>query len=80
MSVGELPLECKHAIVTPDVHENGDASKAANYRPISLTCVACKLMERIIAKDVLHCIYVKKMSSATSNMAFYCVALPVSTS
>ena len=24
----------------------------ANYRPISLTCVACKLMERVIAKRI----------------------------
>ncbi len=52
MSVGKLPLEWTHAIVTP-VYKSGDASNVANYRPISLTCVASKLMERIIVTDML---------------------------
>ena len=28
------------------------ACDVANYRPISLTCVACKLMERVVATRV----------------------------
>jgi hypothetical protein len=29
-------------------------SNAANYRPISLTCVSCKIMEHVITKHVLN--------------------------
>ena len=52
MSVGKVPQQWTHAIVTP-VYKNGSASSAANYRPISLTCVACKLMERVIVNKTL---------------------------
>ena len=52
MSVGKVPQQWTHAIVTP-VYKNGSASTAANYRPISLTCVACKLMERVIVNKTL---------------------------
>ena len=52
MSIGKIPEEWKHAVVTP-VYKNGSASSAANYRPISLTCVACKLMERVIVNETL---------------------------
>ena len=52
MSVGQLPRDWKHAVVTP-VYKSGAASSASNYRPISLTCVACKLMERVIVKQTL---------------------------
>ena len=52
MSVGKVPMEWTQAIITP-VYKNGVASQISNYRPISLTCVACKLMERIIVAELL---------------------------
>jgi hypothetical protein len=52
-SVGQIPQEWRKAIVTP-VYKSGSSSIASNYRPISLTCVACKLMERIVVGEVLH--------------------------
>lgn len=52
MSIGQMPLEWAHALVTP-TYKGGNASDASNYRPISLTCVACKVMERVIAADIL---------------------------
>jgi len=52
MSVGKVPLEWTHAIVTP-VYKNGASSSISNYKPISLTCVACRVMERVIACDIL---------------------------
>ena len=52
MSIGRLPKEWSQAIVTP-VHKGGNSSDVSNYRPISLTSVACKVMERIITNDLL---------------------------
>ena len=43
MSVGKIPREWAHAIVTP-VYKSGSASSVSNYRPISLTPVACKII------------------------------------
>jgi hypothetical protein len=44
---GKLPTVWKTARVVP-VFKKGDASSPSNYRPIALTCVLCKVMERII--------------------------------
>ena len=44
---GKLPAEWKTASVTP-MHKAGSKQLPANYRPVSLTCVACKVMEKII--------------------------------
>ena len=52
MSIGKVPGEWKHTLVT-SVYKGGSASSAANYRPISLTCVACQLMERVIVNETL---------------------------
>ena len=47
VATGELPDDWKTAVVSP-IFKKGDPSIAGNYRPISLTCVACRLLERII--------------------------------
>jgi hypothetical protein len=52
ISVGQVPSAWKTAIVTP-IYKAGLASEPSNYRPISLTSVFCKLMERIIADEIL---------------------------
>ena len=52
MSIGKVPQNWKHAVVTP-IYKNGSASCVSNYRPISLTCVACRLMERVIVNKTL---------------------------
>ena len=57
LSVGCIPDEWRHAIVTP-VYKGGISSAVTNYRPISLTCVACKIMERVIVCQMLH--YLRK--------------------
>jgi hypothetical protein len=46
-----IPPVWKSALVTP-VYKKGDRTNPSNYRPISLTCVLCKVMESII-KDQL---------------------------
>jgi len=51
-SIHQVPRVWSKAIVTP-VFKSGSSCDVANYRPISLTCVASKLMERVITTHVL---------------------------
>jgi len=47
-SVAYVPSEWKKVDITP-VHKKGPTTTCSNYRPISMTCVASKLLERAIA-------------------------------
>lgn len=38
--------------MTP-VFKKGKRSEAGNYRPISLTCIACKIMEHILVSNII---------------------------
>ena len=49
---GAVPLIWNSANVSP-IFKKGEKSAAANYRPISLTCILCKVMEHIIASNVV---------------------------
>ena len=63
-SVSTVPSAWKQATITP-VFKKGAASAVCNYRPISLTCVASKIMERIIAKQIyVHLLENNLLSSA----------------
>ena len=46
LQMDKLPADWCHALVTP-IFKKGDKSLAANYRPISLTCILCKVLEHI---------------------------------
>ena len=49
---GELPCQWKEAIVKP-IFKKGSSSETSNYRPISLTCVCCKVFESILKNHLL---------------------------
>ena len=49
---GTIPPEWKTANVVP-IYKKGDKSKAENYRPVSLTSVACKMLEHIICSSIM---------------------------
>lgn len=51
LSSGKLPDDWKIAKVVP-IFKSGDKNSPKNYRPISLTCICCKLLEHIIASHV----------------------------
>jgi hypothetical protein len=51
MSVCFPPLDWRNANVSP-VFKKGEKYKAENYRPISLTCICCKLLEHIITSHI----------------------------
>lgn len=50
---GKIPKDWKLAHVVP-VFKSGDRGKAENYRPISLTSIACKILEHIISSNVMR--------------------------
>lgn len=52
LDTGSVPSEWKLATVIP-VFKNGSRSECANYRPISLTCSLCKVLERLIKDRIL---------------------------
>ena len=52
MSVSKIPQSWKNAIITP-IFKKGLSSDVKNYRPISLTSVFGKLMERVIVNQLL---------------------------
>merc|ERR1711963_259333 len=49
---GKLPDDWKTAIVTA-IHKKGSKNAASNYRPVSLTCVLCKVLESIIRDSIV---------------------------
>jgi hypothetical protein len=47
MNSGIVPADWRHAIVIP-VYKGGVEQQKENYRPISLTCTTCKVLESIV--------------------------------
>ena len=52
IDTGQLPLEWKKANVSP-IHKKGSRTMPNNYRPVSLTSVVCKVLEKIVRKAVM---------------------------
>lgn len=52
-STGKMPSVWKTANVTA-LHKKGSKCDPSNYRPISLTCILCKVYEKIIRNHILE--------------------------
>ena len=52
LSESELPSDWKNATVVP-IFKKGKKNLASNYRPISLTSVICKLLEKFVRDKLL---------------------------
>ena len=61
-----LPSEWKLSHITP-VFKKGSPVDPSNYRPISLTSCCCKVMESIIAQDLLKFLDVHKLISRNQH-------------
>ena len=53
LRVGDIPEDWKFSTVTV-IHKKGRKDCVENYRPISLTCVACKVMESLIRDQLMN--------------------------
>jgi hypothetical protein len=62
LDMNELPNAWKVANVCA-IHKKGVTCDPNNYRPISLTVIACRVMERIIANNLLNYLCTHKLIS-----------------
>ena len=53
LNQGKLPDDWKTANVIP-AYKKGNKAKPENYRPISLTCITCKIKEHIISSNLMN--------------------------
>ena len=51
LAQGAIPDDWRQANVAP-VFKKGEKYDAANYRPVSLTCICCKTLEHIIVSKI----------------------------
>ena len=49
---GEIPKDWTLANISP-LFKKGDRSLACNYRPVSLTCVPCMILEHIVCSNIM---------------------------
>ena len=52
LTTGCIPVDWKKAVVSP-IYKKGPKNIAENYRPISLTSILCKIMEKFVRKEIL---------------------------
>jgi hypothetical protein len=50
---GYVPTQWKQANIIP-LFKKGSRKKTSNYRPVSLTCICCKLLEKIIRNQIVE--------------------------
>lgn len=58
---GNLPKEWKHAVVIPVLKPGTEASDPSSYRPIALTAVLCKIMERMVTNRLVYFLETKRL-------------------
>ena len=51
LDTGQVPKEWKEQWVNP-IFKKGNKNDAANYRPVSLTCITSKLMEHVLCSHI----------------------------
>ena len=52
LDTGEIPKEWLLANICP-LFKKRDGALASNYRPVSLTCVPCKLLEHLVCSNIM---------------------------
>ena len=52
LDTGEVPKEKSLANICP-LYKKGDRALPCYYRPVSLTCVPCKLLEQIVCSNIM---------------------------
>ena len=66
LSIGKIPSARKRAIIAP-IFKKGASSNPANYRPVSVTSVLGKVMEQVVAADMLDYLLSNKLLHLNQN-------------
>ena len=53
LKTGQVPKDWRKANVAP-IYKKGSRYAAENYRPVSLTCISCKVMEHIVTSSIMR--------------------------
>ena len=64
---GSFPSLWKHAIVVP-IFKSGDANEPKDYRPISLLSIISKVLEKVIAQQLMSHLEENHMLSKTHHV------------
>ena len=67
MERGKIPDEWRDAVVSPIYKQKGSKSDPGNYRPVSLTNIAGKLMERVVKDEITHFIEANRLMSDSQH-------------
>ena len=73
---GVIPDDWLGAVVIPIYKGAGSKADPKNYRPISLTSVFSKLMEKIVKNEILDFLTLQIISFPQINMGFSLGGLP----
>jgi len=52
LNTGEVPSDWRSAHIAP-IFKKGEHYDPSNYRPVSLTCISCKIMEHVIVSELM---------------------------
>ncbi|KAK2138307.1 hypothetical protein NP493_8091g00001 [Ridgeia piscesae] len=63
---GIVPLAWKEANIIP-LFKKGSRNKSENYRPVSLTSVICKLLERLIKDHLVYFLVKNKLINPSQH-------------
>jgi hypothetical protein len=63
---GRIPCDWKSATVVA-IYKGGQRSKASNYRPVSLTSVLCKCLERLVRNHICKHLVTNNLLSAAQH-------------
>ena len=66
MNEGQVPTAWKKANVVP-LHKTGRKDGSGNYRPVSLTSVTCKVMEKIVRDKIAEHMEKNELFSARQH-------------
>ncbi len=66
MEMGALPADWKLANITP-IYKGGERTSPNSFRPVSLTSICCKLMEKIIKTELMRHIEGNNLLSAAQH-------------
>ena len=67
LETGKIPDEWRDSIITPIYKQKGSRSEPENYRPVSLTNVAGKILEKIVKNELMSYIENNKLMSNSQH-------------